>query len=361
MKKLLLISIFINLHFIINSQTIYVATTGSASNSGSLPDSPTTLTSALAKMEAGNAKTIYLMGGEYLLTQRITLNRSGSEIVPLRIYGYESEKPILNAKNIPVAGDAEGIRIYGDYYHIKGIEVKEAYSFGIRIRGSYNTIENCVSHHNGGTGIGIQISHGAVNPNGTLTAYNLIKNCDSYMNFSWHSDLIGGNADGFCCSLGTGKGNKLYGCRAWNNSDDGFDLFESLFDVEIENCRTWGAGIWSDYVTMYLEKTGKTLTSSNFKGDGNGFKMGGNHTNSTADCSNQSMGIKTLRNSDSFSNTVSGITQNNHKDGVLIENCVSFNNGRNIRFGLPEIPGQPLLLKTTSFLARGQQKVEFLM
>lgn len=352
MRKLLLISILINVFFIINSQTLYVSPTGSTSNSGSTLNSPTTLTSALAKMEAGTATAIYLREGEYSLSQRINLNRSGSESEPLCIYAYESEKPVLNGKNIPVSGDAEGIRIIGNYYHIKGLEVKEAYSFGIRIRGSYNTIENCVAHHNGGTGIGIQYHHGADNPDGTITAYNTIINCDSYMNFSWYSASIGGNADGFCCSLGTGKGNKFYGCRAWSNSDDGFDLFESFFAVEIENCWTWGSGIWSDFINMYEDRVGQILTYSIFKGDGNGFKMGGDYTSSTGSYY-ESLGIKTLKNSVSFNHKNVGITQNSHKDGVLIEDCVSFNNLKNIRFWLAGNPGATFNFKNNIIFGTG--------
>lgn len=317
--------------FTVNAQTYYVSPTGSTSNPGTQLTKPTTLNYAVDNFPAGS--TIYLLGGTYTLVERITPKMSGSSSLITKIWAYPGEKPVIDGINMPKTSSGQAVRIKGSYYHLKGIEVKNAYDRGIMIEGSHNIIENCVSHHNGGAGIGITLAHcDATNSLGEIAAYNTIINCDSYLNFDYYTSgnaAPGGNADGFGCALNAGKGNKFTGCRSWSNSDDGWDLFESGFAVVIENCRAWDNGNWINFTDVYKQKTGLTLTESIFSGDGNGFKLGGNYA---SDCINPSKGTHELRNSVSFNNSNKGIDQNAHKDGVIVENCVSFNNYINIKF-----------------------------
>jgi hypothetical protein len=60
-------------------------------------------------------------------------------------------------------------------------------------------------------------------------AYNTVINCDSYENYDEAN--AGENADGFAAKLYIGPGNVFRGCRAWNNADDGWDLFAGALDV----------------------------------------------------------------------------------------------------------------------------------
>jgi hypothetical protein len=103
------------------------------------------------------------------------------------------------------------------------------------------------------------------------SAYNLILNCDSYLNYD--PKKHGEDADGFAtkgstgCTACLGPGNIIRGCRAWSNSDDGFDLWWANNAIRVEDCWAFrnGENIWND---------------PNFQGDGNGFKLGqggGNH------------------------------------------------------------------------------------
>jgi len=75
-------------------------------------------------------------------------------------------------------------------------------------------------------------------------------NCDSYENYD--PGNLGENADGFATKFGLGTGNILRGCRAWNNSDDGYDCwntdppsesvtFRSLLGLQ-NGIDRWGAG-----------------------------------------------------------------------------------------------------------------------
>jgi hypothetical protein len=65
----------------------------------------------------------------------------------------------------------------------------------------------------------------------TSGADNLVLNCDSHHNYDPLED--GGNADGFGCHS-AGEGNVLRGCRAWENSDDGFDLINAAGACVVE-------------------------------------------------------------------------------------------------------------------------------
>lgn len=331
MKKILLS--FISFYFIvgISAQTtniIYVSPTGGGN--GSSIDAPTTIQQAFGSIQAG--KTVYLRGGRYNMSASINLQpvNSGTANSVIKIFAYENEKPVLDFANQTTKD--YGILLNANYWYFKGIEVCNNKGSGISVQGSYNIFEQCVFHHNAGVGHRIGFGHGSTN-DGSKAAYNKMINCDSYLNFDWQSSDVGGGADGFTCSLASGRGNEYYGCRSWRNSDDGWDFFECGYAVKLVDCWTWSNGITADFTDVYKQKTGKTLTAV---GDGNGFKMGGNHTTGgDGTCTRHSMGTHIFRNCISFGHigtSGQGITQNAHEDGAVIENCLSFSNKENYRF-----------------------------
>ena len=88
-----------------------------------------------------------------------------------------------------------------------------------------------------------------------LDASNLVYRCDCY-NLAGINSFSYGNADGFGCHVTAGgKGNIFRECRAWNDSDDGYDCINCYESVIFDHC-------WS-----YL--------NGNNGGNGNGFKVGG--------------------------------------------------------------------------------------
>ncbi|MGH7978390.1 MAG: right-handed parallel beta-helix repeat-containing protein, partial [Limisphaerales bacterium] len=88
-----------------------------------------------------------------------------------------------------------------------------------------------------------------------LDASNLVYRCDCY-NLAGINSYSYGNADGFGCHVTAGgKGNVFRECRAWNDSDDGYDCINCSESVAFDHC-------WS-----YL--------NGNNGGNGNGFKVGG--------------------------------------------------------------------------------------
>jgi len=72
----------------------------------------------------------------------------------------------------------------------------------------------------------------------------------------------GGNTDGFGFHPNAKgyTGNIIRGCRAWFNSDDGYDCINASEATRFENCWAFFNGYTSAFVS---------------KGDGNGFKVGG--------------------------------------------------------------------------------------
>ena len=122
---------------------------------------------------AGPDSLIYMRGGVYNDSTTIRLNKSGTADHPIKIWAYPGERPIIDFSNQPVSTSSRGIQISHNYWHIKGLEIRNAKDNGIYISSWYNTVENCVIHNCQDTGL--QISG-----NGS---YNLILNCDSYENF----------------------------------------------------------------------------------------------------------------------------------------------------------------------------------
>ena len=91
---------------------------------------------------------------------------------------------------------------------------------------------------------------------------NLFLNCDAYRNYDYTSeDGKGGNVDGFGCHVRAGdSGNVFRGCRAWFNSDDGYDCIHCAESVTFDHCWSFDNGYSTKFDRL---------------GDGNGFKAGG--------------------------------------------------------------------------------------
>jgi hypothetical protein len=305
------------------ADAIYVAPDGKDTNPGTLAEPLYSLSVAAAQATAGS--TIYLRGGTYQYNATITLAASGTATSMIRVFGYPNEIPVLDFSTQPYDSAQRGILLSGNYWHIKGLEICYAGDNGMKLEGSHNRIERCVFHHNGDSGLQLGFGHETENPNGELCADNEISNCDAYLNFDF--DNMGSDADGFACKMHQGKGNVFRGCRAWHNSDDGWDLFETDWPVEITNCWTWHNGDRADFEAIYQAKMGKKMSS--FQGNGNGFKLGGNGTGGN------SKGTHVVKNCVSFDNNFAskkGFDQNSHQGGVLVQHCTAWGNGYNYMF-----------------------------
>jgi hypothetical protein len=285
--------------------TYYVATNGSDSNSGTSSNTPFfTLNKAASVANAGNL--ILVRGGNYNYTAKASLSKSGTAAAPIRVRAFPGEQPIFNFTNEPFGG--RGIEITGSYWQLYGLEIAAARDNGIYITGKSNIVERCVAHHCADTGIHIH----------TAGAYNLILNCDSYRNFDPTNSPQGGNADGFGCKFSAGPGNVFSGCRSWENSDDGWDFWETANSILLTNCWTFRNGF-------------NYFGATNFGGNGNGFKLGGNYV----------AGPHTVTHCVSFGNAAHGYDQNNNEAGLTVDNNTSWANlakNFNLNHGTNPVP-----------------------
>jgi pectate disaccharide-lyase len=208
-------------------------------------------------------------------------------------------RPVFEFATQPRADASRGVQITGNFWHIRGLEIRNAGDNGIAISGSNNTIENVILHGNGDTGLQITAPEAQATDN-SLAANNLILNCDSFENFDPQNN--GENADGFAAKLRIGPGNVFRGCRAWNNADDGWDFFASNDVVTIEDSWAFLNGIIAG--------------GGNSAGDGNGFKLGG-EPNGVG----QGHAPHIVRNGSAFANRTCGYTQNNNDTTPVITNC----------------------------------------
>ncbi len=260
---------------------------GNDTNTGAI-DSPFKTVSR-GVLAAGPGRTVYLRAGSY---PSMTISTSGSANKYIKIWAYPGEKVVFS-------GGSDCLILTGSYLYLKGIEQKGGTHNGILIKSSNNIIEQCVIHNNGNTGLHMGSSSSTLNPGN-----NLIINCDAYENFD---SPTGGDADGFACKWNIGTGNKFVGCRSWNNSDDGWDLWMATQGVEIDSCWAFrnGVDIWH---------TGSVA------GNGNGFKVGGNYIAAS----------NFVRNCVAFDDTGykggKGFDQNNNTAGQKVINCTAFRN-----------------------------------
>ncbi|MEV6845670.1 right-handed parallel beta-helix repeat-containing protein [Actinoplanes sp. NPDC051411] len=296
----------------------YVAPNGNDGAAGTQAAPWASIAHAQSVAQAGD--TVYVRGGTYAFTRAtstcasetaqvdaITLNKSGSSGSPIRYWAYPGERPLFDFSGMTgVDCRIKGIDVTGSYVHLKGLEVtgvrqnnnKNHESWGIWVTGSNNTFEQINAHNNMGPGLFIQNGGG-----------NLVLNSDSHDNYDpLTSNGAGESADGFGAHISANHpGNVFRGDRAWNNSDDGFDLINAFSSVLIENSWTWHNG--------YLPGTN---TAS---GNGNGFKMGGYGGGYVSN------GVKhTIRFSVAFNNRASGFYANHHTLANDYFDNTSYNN-----------------------------------
>ena len=154
------------------------------------------------------------------------LDKSGTQDKPIRYWAYEKETPVFDFSRVKPELRVTAFFVTGSWIHLKGLEV-----IGVQVtlkghtqsicfdnEGSHNIYERLSMHD--GQAIGIYSIKGSD---------NLFLNCDAYRNHDYVSeDGRGGNTDGFGCHPPAGgTGNVFRGCRAWFNSDDGFDCINA--------------------------------------------------------------------------------------------------------------------------------------
>jgi pectate disaccharide-lyase len=315
-KAILLVVLSISSYLF--AQPYYVdPVVGLDTNPGTITQPLKTLAVAIPKVTSAGGY-VYLRGGTYT-SSKISMSKIATASNTIKIWAYNNEIAIIDFSS---SAD-DGFSISGNYYHLKGLEIMHAPHNAIKCTGNNNIFEACKIHSNGNTGLQIGSSSGSAYPSN-----NLILNCDSYLNYD--AATGGANADGFGVKWNTGAGNLFKGCRSWQNSDDGWDLWMSLGSVEIDSCFAFRNGVNS---------WGGTLSGNN----GNGFKLGGNYV-ATHHI------VKNCVAFDNAGDSGNGFDENNDTTGQTLYNCVSFRNkGDNYHFANNPITGHHIIKNCISY------------
>ncbi|HEY3256309.1 MAG TPA: right-handed parallel beta-helix repeat-containing protein [Polyangiaceae bacterium] len=285
----------------------YVSPTGSDANAGSLAAPFATLQKGNDVATAGD--TVWLRGGTYQNSKQIKLTKSGqSDAVRIKFWAYQQEVPVLDFSkyvSTNTAVDSPTILISGSWLHLRGLEIANGAvgasgshsNDALRSEGASNNVFELLNiHHNFGPGLFISKGMGG----------NLILNCDSHDNYDKDgSQGDGQNADGFGVHYQmSGPSTTIRGCRAWLDSDDGYDLIQQEVPVVIEN--SWA-------ISNGYSDGGAGKPSS---GNGNGFKAGSSDT-----------GIRhLLQNNVAWKNRAAGFYANHSSGGNTWLNNTSYMN-----------------------------------
>ncbi len=326
MRTILTAMLLCSMPLLLSAKDYYVATDGNDDNCGSKEHPFATLRKAQSLVEPGDV--VYIRGGVYRPTtedimatmERIyacvfLMDKSGTDDAPICYYGYPGERPVFDLSQVKPANKRVSVfYVSGSYLHFRNIEVTgtqvtqtghtQSECFSNR-GGSNNTYEHLSMHH--GMAIGFYLLRGS---------NNLILNCDAYENFdSMSEDGKGGNVDGFGAHPRKGDtGNKFQGCRAWWNSDDGFDLINASEAVIIDHCQAFYNG--------YRPGTFDSAA------DGNGFKAGGYGMKPTTKAPDN-VPTHVVTNCLAYSNKAGGFYSNHHLAGVRWENNTAYANRYN--------------------------------
>jgi hypothetical protein len=311
----------------------FVAPTGDdAAGDGSIGSPWATLQKAYSAATAGT--TIILRGGSYDLTGSSGIHlsgRSGTSGNPITIRNHDTEAVILNGSGLSSAKDGYSsptdaggyvLSLYNvSNLIIRGLDIRNGPMGGVILNGGHsldegshnNVFENLSIHGNGW--------NGSEGKGFSLFGYatdNLLVNCDSYFN----ADIENTNADGYQISPWgpASTGNTLRGCRAWQNSDDGFDLFNVNDNTQsppvvLSRCWAWQNGFLAD--------------GSQGKGEGNGFKLGGQRQAAKGNTSGTSGG-NTVTDCCAWGNVLNGFTDNSATIANTVVNCTAYDNCRSM-------------------------------
>ena len=318
--------------------TYYVSPTGSDSNTGTMAAPFASWARAQTAAAAGD--TVYFRGGTYRYTDATTtcggstsatvnavvLSKSGAQGNTINYWAYPGESPVFDFSGITDTTKYNcrqvGVRVEADWLYLKGLELKGTlqlnnlnheswcvYVYG----GNNNKFEQLDAHHNMGPGFFIQRG-----------GNNTFLNCDSHENEdTMTSNGDGQSADGFGChpNQAGNTGNIFHGCRAWWNSDDGWDFINSQEACTVEYSWAWYMGYKPDALS-----NGAPMALS--AGNGNGFKGGGYGDPQTNVPATPPQHV--IQFNVAFYNKANGLYANHEIVNPYFYNNTSFNNGTDV-------------------------------
>lgn len=228
----------------------YVAPAGDDAQAGTLEAPVASVMKAQELASPGD--TVYIRGGlydDFAAAPRIQWYNVANHLhkSDVSYVAYQGETPVFDFSKVPTNRRVTGFLISGTDITLRGIQVtgtpvgeqKQSECFRIAGPRAVGHFYDCVARGNAAIGF-----------YWTSKARGSATRCDAYDNISRNPKSIG-NIDGFGAH---GDGVEFYYCRAWNNSDDGFDAISSRRANLFDHC-------WA-----FNHRAG---------GDSNGFKIGG--------------------------------------------------------------------------------------
>lgn len=333
----------------------FVSPQGNDSDAGTLAAPFATVQRAQEAANPGD--TVFIRGGTYSMresqiarTQRpyafvTLLDKSGAPGKPIRYWAYADERPVFDFSAVKPAGlRVTAFRINASWVHLRGFEVigvqvtitTHTQSICFDNQGSHNLYERLSMHD--GMAIGLWIGNGSD---------NLVLNCDAYRNHDPVSgNKRGGNVDGFGYHGPKGSVNNVFrGCRAWFNSDDGFDFINSAEPATVENCWAFYNGYSPAFESL---------------ADGNGFKAGG-HAGTPVARLPDPIPRHVVRRSVAVRNKANGFYANHHIGGVEFVHNTAYRNRVNFNLlgrapdNRTDVPGYGHRLKNNLGFAGGSE------
>ena len=299
---------------------------------------PGSLRAMVERLEPGD--TLYLLDGQYDQTLTLVINKRASADKWITICAAEERptakaRPVIDFRQQP--NGTNGVKVTGAYIHIKDITIRYAGKKGIWLENASHCILERIEAY-GCCDSGIQLRKGG---------YNVVVNCDSHDNFDYQDK--GGNADGFADKQGGAAfpGNTYIGCRAWHNSDDGWDSFqrESKDTPTVYlYCVTYDNGPAEFDLTLHPRANGidrhlpcmegKDLAHFPNSGNPNGFKFGGQGKD------NKASGHFSRHDTEAshclaVGHRSKGFDQNNNAGKMTVSHCLAIRNNINFGFGNP--------------------------
>lgn len=318
-----------------DAKVIYVAPQGDDAAAGTIDAPLATLPAAYRLTEGGD--TVCFRGGTYNVTDSqvmkikgvyafvFALEKAGTAEHRTCYMGYPGERPVFDFSALMLDGKHHFAAFYlgADYVHLRNFDI-----VGVPVRIKGHTQSECVSARRGSHCIveDIAMHDGmAIGYYQKRGSHNLVVDCDAYNNYDDYSEgPYGGNVDGFGCHVFDTfeVGNVFRRCRAWRNSDDGFDLISCAAPVEIDHCMAF----YNGYCPSSNPADTVNFVSA---GDGNGFKAGGWGMNKRKTKCPDVCPSHYIHHSLAYRNKAHGFYANHHLAGNTWENNTSCGNRSN--------------------------------
>lgn len=318
-----------------DAKVVYVAPQGDDAAAGTIDAPLATLPAAYRLTEGGD--TVCFRGGTYNVTDSqvmkikgvyafvFALEKAGTAEHRTCYMGYPGERPVFDFSALMLDGKHRFAAFYlgADYVHLRNFDI-----VGVPVRIKGHTQSECVSARRGSHCIveDIAMHDGmAIGYYQKRGSHNLVVDCDAYNNYDDYSEgPYGGNVDGFGCHVFDTfeVGNVFRRCRAWRNSDDGFDLISCAAPVEIDHCMAF----YNGYCPSSNPADTVNFVSA---GDGNGFKAGGWGMNKRKTKCPDVCPSHYIHHSLAYRNKAHGFYANHHLAGNTWENNTSCGNRSN--------------------------------